>query len=258
MKHIVFYSGGIGSWMTANRVIEQHGQENVVLLFTDTLIEDEDLYRFLDETEKDFGIEITRISDGRTPWQVFKDTRFLGNSKLAKCSHLLKQDTAKEWIESNFKPDECILYLGIDFTEMHRTKSPVRNWMPYVVKFPMTEKPFVYKADMLAELKKRGIKVPRLYKLGFSHNNCSGMCVRGGQGHFIHLLEHFPERFKWMEEYEKEMQVFLNNEVTILKKTVGDVTYPLSLEELRRTYEEGKRDQLDLFDMGGCGCMIDS
>lgn len=239
MKHIVFYSGGIGSWMTANRVIEQYGRENVVLLFTDTLIEDKDLYRFLDETEKDFGIKIIRVSDGRTPWQVFKDTRFLGNAKLAKCSHVLKQDTAKKWLESNFKPDECILYLGIDFTEMHRTKSPGRNWAPYKVKFPMTEKPYMYKGDMLAELKKRGIKVPWLYRLGFSHNNCSGM-------------------FKWMEEYEKEMQEFLDQEVTILKKTENDVIYPLSLEKLRKTYEEGKKNQLDLFDLGGCGCMIDS
>lgn len=117
--------------MTACRVIEQQEKENVILLFTDTLIEDIDLYRFLDETEQDFGIEITRIADGRTPWQVFKDTRFLGNSKLAKCSHILKQEIAKKWLQSNYGPDECILYLGIDFTEIHRTKAPVKNWSPY-------------------------------------------------------------------------------------------------------------------------------
>ena len=50
MKHIVFYSGGLCSWATAKRVVEKHGKENVLLLFTDTLIEDEDLYRFISET----------------------------------------------------------------------------------------------------------------------------------------------------------------------------------------------------------------
>lgn len=35
MKHIVMFSGGIGSWMTAKRVIEQHGTDNVILLFAD-------------------------------------------------------------------------------------------------------------------------------------------------------------------------------------------------------------------------------
>ena len=49
MQHVVMFSGGAGSWMTAKRVAEKHGTDNLILLFADTLIEDEDLYRFLDE-----------------------------------------------------------------------------------------------------------------------------------------------------------------------------------------------------------------
>ncbi|MFF2886651.1 hypothetical protein [Paenibacillus sp. NPDC057967] len=49
-KHIVFNSGGIGSWSALCRVIKRHGSESVVNLFTDTLIEDRDLYRFIIET----------------------------------------------------------------------------------------------------------------------------------------------------------------------------------------------------------------
>lgn len=75
MKHIVMYSGGIGSWAAAKRVIAQQGKENVILLFTDTLIEDEDLYRFLKETSADFGCELVWLKEGRDPWQVFKDVR---------------------------------------------------------------------------------------------------------------------------------------------------------------------------------------
>ena len=62
------YSGGLGSWATAKIVIERHGKENTTLLFADTLIEDEDLYRFLDEGAKYLGVEFTRIAEGRTPW----------------------------------------------------------------------------------------------------------------------------------------------------------------------------------------------
>lgn len=47
MRHIVFFSSGIGSWAAAKRVAEQHGTENLVLLFADTGIEDQDNYRFL-------------------------------------------------------------------------------------------------------------------------------------------------------------------------------------------------------------------
>lgn len=255
MKHIIFYSGGIGSWMTAKRIVEKHGKENVILLFTDTLIEDEDLYRFIDDTVEEMGVKCIRIKDGRTPWQVFKDVRWLGNSRLAQCSHHLKQKTADKWIKENFKPDECILYLGIDWTESHRTVAPVKNWAPYKVEFPMCEEPLMTKDEMLSELNKLGIKTPRLYDLGFSHNNCGGMCVKGGQGHFLNLLRQFPERFEWMENYEIEMQKFLGQDVTILKRTVNGKRENLSLQQLREEYEAGSK-QLDFYDMGGCGCFI--
>jgi len=78
---IVMYSGGCLSWAAAMRTIERHGRDNVRLLFTDTRMEDEDLYRFLDESEKQLGVELVRIADGRNPWEVFKDRRMIGNTR---------------------------------------------------------------------------------------------------------------------------------------------------------------------------------
>jgi hypothetical protein len=256
MKHIVFYSGGIGSWMTARRVVEKHGKENVVLLFTDTLFEDADLYRFIDETVKQLGCEYVSIADGRNPLEVFRDTRFLGNSRLAKCSHVLKQDTAKKWINEHYTPETAILYLGIDWSEDHRTTAPRRNWAPFQVEFPMCEEPYLSKEDMISELKKCGIEIPELYKRGFSHNNCATLCVRGGQGHWMKVLKEFPDRFAMMENFEREMQDYLGKPVTILKRTRGGVTSNLSLEQLRIEVESDRTEQLDIFDIGGCGCFV--
>lgn len=42
MKHVVMFSGGIGSWAAAKRVAAEHGTADLTLLFTDTLIEDAD------------------------------------------------------------------------------------------------------------------------------------------------------------------------------------------------------------------------
>src|SRR5687768_12788279 len=119
MKHIVMYSGGIGSWMAAKRVVEEHGNENVVLLFTDTMIEDEDLYRFLYETSDELDCQLVWIKDGRDPWEVFHDVKWIGNSRIAQCSHLLKQKVAAKYIKENYKPDEVTLYVGIDWSEIH-------------------------------------------------------------------------------------------------------------------------------------------
>jgi hypothetical protein len=294
MKHIVFYSGGIGSWMTAKRVIEKEGKENVILLFTDTKIEDEDLYRFIDETVAELGVEIYKIADGRTPWEVFKDERWIGNSRVAQCSHRLKQEAAEKWVIENFKPhkpmyikkkemkpkkriiyyatpteienhrkewendhrETCKLYLGIDWTEEHRTLSPSFNWAPYQVEFPMCEEPYVTKDEMLAELEKLGIEIPRLYTLGFSHNNCGGFCVRAGQGHFINLLKTMPERYAYHEEQEQKMREYLDKDVSILRRQRNHVKEYITLKQLREEWEAKNTENIDLTDIGGCGCFV--
>lgn len=258
MKHIVFYSGGIGSWATAKRVIKEYGKKNTVLLFTDTLIEDSDLYRFIDETVKEMDVEFVRIEDGRTPWEVFKDVRYLGNSRLAQCSHILKQKTSEKWLKSNFKPEECKLYLGIDWTEEHRTAAPRKHWHPYQVEFPMCEEPFVTKGEMLNELESLGIDQPRLYKMGFSHNNCGGFCVRAGQGHFANLLKQIPDLYKYHENKEEEMRRFLNKDVSILRRTRNGERFNLTLKQLREEIESNQTDSLDMNDIGGCGCFVNS
>lgn len=260
MKHIVFYSGGIGSYFTAKRVIKQHGNKDVILLFTDTLIEDADLYRFIDETSEKLGCEIVKIADGRTPWQVAKDVRYIPNSRIAQCSHLLKQKIAENYIKEHFTPDGCILYLGIDWTEQHRMKAPRHNWAPYLVEFPMMEKPYLDKVDMMRILKEEdGIAIPNLYTLGFSHNNCGGFCFRAGIGHFKNLLETMPEKYLEHEQKEQEIRDYLGrDDISILRRTRNGKRVNITLRELRLELE-GENCQLsfdDITDVGGCGCFV--
>jgi hypothetical protein len=373
MKHVIFYSGGLGSWMTAKRVVQAHGAENVICLFTDTLIEDEDLYRFLIETTQDiYGIDqrdliklakqipptghetmearkafltdlaakvcarnpnFVWINDGRDPWEIFRDVKFLGNSRIAQCSHVIKQGLAEKYVKANYKPETqlfikdidykkkmvtywedeeviaklrkewqdderetCKLYLGIDWTEEHRTKSPRFNWLPYAVEFPMCEEPLLTKIDAIKALEEAGIAVPRLYGMNFSHNNCGGFCVRAGQGHFVNLLEKNRELYLYHEEKEQEMRDYLGKDVSMLKrsKTVKEwqepkvasaeeldlseydpdfddidaivdlavnggyvkknKTFRLTLRQLREEVEANQTEQIDMFDIGGCGC----
>src|SRR4051812_7862855 len=120
MQHLVMFSGGIGSWAAAKRVAAAHGTADLVLLFTDTLMEDEDLYRFLPEAAANVGGRLVRIADGRTPWGVFFDRRFLGNSRIDPCSEVLKRKLASKWRNEHCQPESTIVYVGIDWTEQHR------------------------------------------------------------------------------------------------------------------------------------------
>lgn len=212
--------------------------------------------RFVDETTSKLGAELVILKDGRDIWQVFKDVRYLGNSRIAPCTRILKQEPAKKWIKENYNPDEVILYVGIDWTEIHRLEKVVKNWVPYKVLAPMCQEPLICKNEMLDSLSEDGIKIPRLYEMGFSHNNCGGFCVKAGQGHFANLFKKMPERYAYHEQKEQEMIKFLGINVAILKRTKNKVTMPLSLKKLREEIIN-RPEQIDMYDVGGCGCFID-
>jgi 3'-phosphoadenosine 5'-phosphosulfate sulfotransferase (PAPS reductase)/FAD synthetase len=253
MKHIVFYSGGIASYCTAKRVVKQHGAKNTVLLFTDTKYEHEDLYRFLHESAKKLGVDVTIIADGRTPWEVFKDERFLGNSRVDPCSRILKRDLAKQWVKSNFPdPASCMLYLGLASDERHRLDRSRRNWNPYQVESTIVDLPAFTKNDMRMEVELDGLAIPELYDLGFPHNNCGGFCIKAGQAHFKHLLKVLPEKYAEVEKNEEEMREMLGD-VSILRDRRNGTTKTLTLKQFR----ERNRDECNLLDWGGCGCFGD-
>ena len=305
--HVVSFSGGIGSWMAAKRVASQVGPENVRLLFTDTLIEDADLYRFLVEAAANVlggcdpaavkqlaaiasdmprpstsGMLMRKvvldsmrdqakkvipglvwIQEGRTPWEVFTDLRYLGNSRIDPCSRVLKREVADAWLTANCDRAHTTIHVGIDWSEKHRfegvgSKKGLRRrkaeqgWTYHA---PLCEAPFISKDQMFLELDAAGIRRPRLYDLGAAHNNCGGGCIKQGQAGFALLLKKDPAMYRiWMEGEEK-LREHLGKNVTILRDRSGGKVTPLPLREFIN------RVQCDAFDkteFGGCGCFIDA
>lgn len=252
MKHVVLFSGGLGSYFTAKRLIERGiDRQDIILLFTDTKIEDEDLYRFLNDAERKLDIPLTRISDGRDIWQVFKDRKYLGNTRRDPCSHHLKRVMSRKFIHQ-FTPDEVIVYLGFDWTEMNRFEKAQKAWLPYTIQSPMCEPPYVDKEEMKRLIAEDGIKLPRLYEMGFAHNNCGGGCVKAGIGHFALLLDKFPERYAEWEKHEEEIRQHIGKDVTILRRTRDGMRSNLTLRQLRE--ERQSLTSTELCDIGGCGC----
>jgi len=248
VRHVVMFSGGVGSWMTARRVVESGAKP--VLLFADTRMEDEDLYRFLVEAAEDVGGQLVKVAEGRTPWEVFFDVRFLGNSRIDPCSRILKRELCRKWIEDNCDPTDTIIYIGIDWTESHRFTKAEGYWHPWTVKAPLCDAPYLTKRQTLDEL--GDIKPPALYRLGFPHNNCGGFCVKAGQAHFALLLRTMPDRYAFHEAKEQEICEYLGKKVTILRDRRGRETTPLSLKEFRERICAG--GQYDMYEWGGCAC----
>jgi hypothetical protein len=252
MRHIIALSGGVASAWVADYVVKNIDAD-AVLYFNDTKWEDKDLYRFLEEVAAHIGKEVFYDSDGRTPEEVFYDQNFLANNRVPLCSRILKAERLQKYA----KPGD-VLYFGIDASEAHRAVriSAIYKQRGIECRFPLIEEQ-VFKPEMFQWLEQIGIEMPRMYRLGFEHNNCAGGCVRSGKRQWLHLLRTLPDVYAERERVEEEFSLLSGKPQHFMKDT--------SLKQLREQYEEATDGEqfFDMFDgtdtvtecIGICGTM---
>lgn len=265
--HVVSVSSGAPSAYLWWLVMQEHGPGDVVALFCDVNGEDEDNYRFLNEVHPIIGGELVWLdNDGRTIWDVFRDERFLGNTRVDICSRVLKREPAEAWIKEH-APD-ATLHLGIDWTEANRYEgSPATADKPakkgsrehYAEAGIRTAAWLIErhldKSDAIAWCESIGVEPPLLTRMGYPHANCKGGCVKAGHGQFKRLLRERPEAFaEWEREEQRTREVV--GDFAILRDRTGGGTRPMPLRELRRRLSL----QPSLFDDAetmACSCFTD-
>jgi hypothetical protein len=163
MLHCVQFSTGAGSAEVAFRVEQiASADDRLVLLTADTMVEDEDNWRFAHEVVSALSPrwEWIIIRDGRTPMQVGRDKRVVPNNRLAICSRVLKREALDRWIKHNCDPEQSIIYLGFDWTEPHRFAKAEPLWKPYKISAPMMDAPYIEKSALMDKLRSMGISPP--------------------------------------------------------------------------------------------------
>lgn len=225
------------------------------LIFADTLIEDEDLYRFNADIAKACQKEIITLTDGRTPWDVFIDKRWIGNTRTAHCSTELKTKPVRAWLDDNSAPDDPLV-LGMDWSELDRIERAQKNWTPRPVVSLLNDFK-VSREQFDGILARHGIKKPRLYSMGYEHNNCGGFCCKAGLKQFERLLLTNPERYAYHEaEMNRALAAIGPTARPFLRQVTDSVTDYLTLTEFRERMENDNM-QIPLFDLTGCGCFTD-
>lgn len=217
---IVFFSGGKASFASAVDAKLRFPEANIVLYFTDTLWENEDLYRFIHEASDKLELPLLTHSLGITPIQAMFEEKLIFNNMIGRCSTILKQKVSQDFIRRGIRPKfeswrnrkylknefftfDPTLYFGIGFDELHRVPAIEKNWAPFRVVMPLIERN-IWKDEVL---KQYNIRQPKLYDLGFSHNNCNGQCVKAGQSHFKLLREAMPDVFAKLMEQEFHLKM---------------------------------------------------
>lgn len=249
LKHIIAFSGGLSSFEVARLCVETFGKDTVECVFTDTLTEDEDLYRFIEDSLLWLGCQYTRLCYGKNIWEIFLEKRFHGNSRIDTCSKYLKREMFRKYLQT-FDPTETVLYYGIQIHEKHRFEAIQERWKPFQVEAPLIAIE-TSKEQILHTLGQLGIEPPRLYDMGFEHNNCGGFCVKTGQRQMAHLLKVLPTRYRWHEEQQEKLFKEIG-QYGFIKRTSQGITEYLSLKEFRELLESGGIPQL--YSDGACAC----
>ncbi len=183
---------------------------------------------------------------------------------------ILKREPLDDWHNRNLRDLDAerqgafwddgkrpgVIYVGFDWNEENRLHDLRRELPQWRVEAPMTEEPIWDKCRMRTEAEALGLKIPRLYDLGFPHNNCGGRCVRAGISHWVHLYRVLPARFiEWMDEEQRARAELIGRGITpfsILKDRRGGQFKSLWLSDLLKRIEAG--EAFDKYDWGGCGC----
>ena len=202
---IVSLSGGLGSAVAAERAIQKHGRENVLLWFADVLEENEDLYRFLHDLMKRWGGRLFWYTDGRRPVDIWTKHQLIPNSLIAPCTFELKVKPFRDFIQA--MPSLPLVYIGYKPHETRRHKKTLQSYAEALpeahVEYPLLWEP-QEKRDLLEVCEQElGIDPPLLYKLGYDFNNCGGGCCRSGIKAWTRTALFFPTIFAHRSAWEQ-------------------------------------------------------
>ena len=166
-------------------------------------------------------------------------------------SHVLDSDEARllfSRIDERLEPADregrtVRVVLGMDkIDDCRRSIRAELSFLPFRVWFPLDDPEWevAFKERIMEDLRSQGIQPPRLYELGFKHNNCGGFCVKAGLGQIAHYYKIKPEEYAEHERKEEEFRDFIGKDVSIFSKTVDGKKTPMTMRALRKRIEAGE------------------
>ena len=194
------FSCGAGSAVATKLALSIYGERCVII---NAYLKEEhpDNRRFLVDCEAWFGMPITVLRDekyGASAVEVITRHRFMASRFGAKCSKVLKMDLMDAW-----KRPSDIVVLGYtceeeDRLDNFRDRNPDRAVLAPLVDAGLS------KEDCKAMVRRAGIELPLMYRLGYDNANCIG-CVKGGEGYWRAIREDFPAEFEKMAALQADI-----------------------------------------------------
>lgn len=195
MKTIaVWFSCGAASAVAAMKTIELYGRtHNVRVLNNFILEEDWDNRRFLFDVQEWLGIQIEEVSHPKYPSgsvvSVWDRERYMSGPGGASCTKFLKKRARQLWEKEN-QTEHCVL--GFTLDEKKRHADFVKSERPLL---PVLINAGITKADCYRIIQNAGLRLPRIYKMGYPNANCIGCVKATSPTYWNHVRKHHPHIF---------------------------------------------------------------
>lgn len=217
---ICWWSGGITSAVACKLTIDLFGKERCKVVMIDTKNEHPDTYRFKEDCERWYGIDIDTITAIGIDYDSIQDVwlkhKSLNVATGAICSTQLKRRVRERW-QKKIKYDHQVFGFEFDKKEFNRALALTMNHPDAKPIYPLLM--MGYNKDKCIKIvEEAGITIPVMYKMGFRNNNCFNTgCVQGGVGYWQKMKKDFPDKFNEMAEMEHTLTRIKGQPVCMLK-----------------------------------------
>ena len=167
-----------------------------------------DNLRFLMDFMRATGIPVAVVMDEPhegSIYKVFLKRKYIKNQYGAPCTMILKRDMRKAYQ----RPTDIQVF-GYTVDEQDRADSFIDANNDVNEDFLLIENK-ITKQDCYQLLGALGIKLPVMYSLGYTNNNCVG-CVKGGMGYWNKIRKDFPAAFDKMAKLERTIGHAINKD----------------------------------------------
>jgi len=192
----VWFSCGAASAVAAAKTLELLGNTHAVRIVNNPVEEeDSDNRRFLDDVQNWLGhpIEIAINPDFAhcSAEMVWEQRRFMSGPLGAPCTIELKKRARQHWEANNYCDWHVLGFTVDEVTRYERfIESERSNVLPILINLGIT------KQDCADILLAAGIKLPRVYSLGYPNANCIGCVKATSPTYWNHVRRQHPEVFR--------------------------------------------------------------
>lgn len=202
MPHILsWFSCGAASAVATKLIPEAEP------VYCETNSEHPDNRRFLDDCETWFERQVTRLSSSKyaDTWDLWNKRRYLAGVQGALCTVELKVFPRLEFQKPT---DVHVFGYTADKPDVLRAKKLRDNYPELTIITPLIERGLT-KSACIDLISRAGIRLPPMYKLGFTNNNCIPCVKATSPAYWALVRQRFPLQFERMAKLSRELDVRL-------------------------------------------------